>query len=127
IDAVLYTHEHADHTHGIDDLRVLALRNRRRVDVYFSRECGERLRESFGYCFSTPHGSSYPPILNPHEIVSGDTVTVDGPGGTLELSAFELVHGDINAFGYRIGGLAYCCDLSAVPQGADSMLTGLDV
>lgn len=127
VDAVLYTHEHADHTHGIDDLRVLALHNRRRVDVYFSRSCGQRLYEAFGYCFSTPAGSSYPPILNPHEISSGDSVAVEGPGGVLEFSAFDLVHGDINAFGYRIGGLAYCCDLSAVPAGSDAMLGDLDV
>ncbi len=126
VDAVLYTHEHADHTHGIDDLRVLALHNRRRVDVYFSRECGERLREAFGYCFSTPPGSSYPPILNAHEIADGDVVSVDGPGGTLAIRAFDLVHGDINAFGYRIGGLAYCCDLSAIPKSAEPALAALD-
>lgn len=126
LDAVLYTHEHADHSHGIDDLRVLALHNRRRVDVYFSQGCGQRLREAFGYCFATPPGSSYPPILNAHEISDGDTVDVTGPGGTLSLQAFDLVHGDINAFGYRVGGLAYCCDLSAVPASAQSCLTGLD-
>lgn len=127
VDAVFYTHEHADHTHGIDDLRVLALHNRRRVDVYFSRECGARLREAFGYCFSTPPGSSYPPILNAHEIADGDTVSIEGPGGTLSLTAFALVHGDIMAFGYRIGGLAYCCDLSAVPEIAHKALSGLDI
>lgn len=127
VDAVLYTHEHADHTHGIDDLRVLALHNRRRVDVYFSRSCGERLHEAFGYCFSTPPGSSYPPILNPHEISSGDSVTVEGPGGALDFSAFDLVHGDINALGYRIGGLAYCCDLSTVPPEANASLSELDI
>lgn len=126
LDAVLYTHEHADHTHGIDDLRVLALHNRRRVDVYFSRECGARLREAFGYCFSTPPGSSYPPILNAHEIADSDSVTVEGPGGALSVTAFSLVHGDIMAFGYRIGGLAYCCDLSAVPDSARDVLKGLD-
>src|SRR5690606_28505551 len=116
----------ADHTHGIDDLRVLALNNRRRVDVYFSPECGERLRQAFGYCFETPAGSSYPPILNAHEIADGASVVIDGPGGSLELSAFNLLHGDINALGYRIGGLAYCCDLSAVPESAHQALSGLD-
>ncbi|MHA6299156.1 MBL fold metallo-hydrolase [Devosia sp. CAU 1758] len=126
VDAVLFTHEHADHTHGIDDLRVLALHNRRRVDVYFSAGCGARLREAFGYCFSTPPGSSYPPILNAHEIADGQAVEVSGPGGTLALLAFDLVHGDINALGYRIGGVAYCCDLSAVPPSAHEALSGLD-
>jgi phosphoribosyl 1,2-cyclic phosphate phosphodiesterase len=127
VDAVLYTHEHADHSHGIDDLRVLALHNRRRVDVYFTPECGARLREAFGYCFSTPAGSSYPPILNAHEIEPGSAVEVDGPGGVLAISAFDLIHGDIHALGYRIGGLAYACDLSAVPDGSAEALENLDI
>lgn len=127
VDAVFYTHEHADHTHGIDDLRVLALHNRRRVDVYLSAECGARLREAFGYCFTTPPGSSYPPILNAHEINDGQTVAVDGPGGTIDISAFTMTHGDIDAFGYRIGNLAYSCDLSALPQSSLRAVHGLDI
>lgn len=126
VDAVLYTHEHADHTHGIDDLRVLALHNRRRVDVYFSAACGARLREAFGYCFSTPPGSAYPPILNAHDIADGETLTVTGPGGTLQLTAFAMVHGDIGALGYRIGGMAYSCDLSALPVSSHHAVSGLD-
>lgn len=125
IDAVFYTHEHADHTHGIDDLRVLALHNRRRVDVYHSAGCGARLYEAFGYCFSTPPGSSYPPILNGHQIAHDDVVTITGPGGELKIQAFDLIHGDIHAFGYRIGELAYSPDLSAVPSAAESALSGL--
>lgn len=127
VDAVFYTHEHADHTHGIDDLRVLALHNRRRVDVYFSAECGARLREAFGYCFSTPPGSSYPPILNAHEISHGENITVAGPGGELEISAFLQTHGDIDSFGFRIGGLAYSCDLSALPKHSAGAVSGLAI
>lgn len=127
VDAVFYTHEHADHTHGIDDLRVLALHNRRRVDVYFSAECGARLREAFGYCFSTPPSSGYPPILNAHEIADGESVQVEGPGGTLEISAFLQTHGDIDSFGYRLGGLAYSCDLSALPESSAAAVSGLDI
>lgn len=127
LDAVLYTHEHADHVHGIDDLRVLALHNRRRVDVYFSKACGERLHEAFGYCFETPAGSSYPPILNPHVIADGDIVAVEGPGGTLSLKSFQLVHGDIAAFGFRVANLAYSPDLSHVPDTAYAALHDLAV
>jgi phosphoribosyl 1,2-cyclic phosphate phosphodiesterase len=125
IDAVLYSHEHADHTHGIDDLRVLALHNRKRVDVYYSAECGARLNAAFGYCFETPQGSSYPPILNAHLIGDGDTITVDGPGGTLEFLAFDMIHGDIMCFGFRLGDFAYCCDLSALPESSEHGMTGL--
>jgi len=127
VDAVFYTHEHADHTHGIDDLRVLALHNRRRVDVYFSAECGARLREAFAYCFSTPPGSGYPPILNAHEIGAGETVEIEGPGGRLDLTPFLQIHGDIDSFGYRIGGLAYSCDLSALPERSSDAVRDLDI
>ncbi len=127
VDAVFYTHEHADHTHGIDDLRVLALLNRRRVDVYFSPECGARLREAFGYCFASPPGSNYPPILNAHEIVAGQTVSVEGPGGALSIRVFDQLHGDINSLGFRINDLAYSCDLSGLPAASYEAITGLSV
>lgn len=127
VDAVFYSHEHADHTHGIDDLRVLALHNRRRVEVYFSRDCGARLKEAFGYCFATPAGSNYPPILNAHEIVDGQTIAVDGPGGTIEITAFDMIHGDISAFGFRVGRLAYSCDLSALPASSEAAVRDLDI
>ncbi len=127
VDAVFYTHEHADHTHGIDDLRVLALHNRRRVDVYFTRECGHRLREAFGYCFATPAGSNYPPILNAHEIQAGDTIAVEGPGGTLNLQTFLQLHGDITSLGFRLHNFAYSCDLSGFPESAHKDISGLDL
>ncbi|KKB09516.1 MBL fold metallo-hydrolase [Devosia chinhatensis] len=125
VDAVFYTHEHADHTHGIDDLRVLALHNRRRVDVYFTTECGQRIREAFGYCFTTPVGSSYPPILNAHEIEPGHMLSIDGPGGSLELLAFEQQHGDITSLGFRVHDFAYSCDLSGFSDTSHEALQGL--
>ncbi len=127
VDAVLYTHEHADHTHGIDDLRVLALHNRQRVDVYFTAEAGARIREAFGYCFSTPIGSEYPAILNAHEISAGATITVDGPGGSIAIASFEQEHGSIRSLGFRVGNLAYSCDLSAIPATATAAVSGLAV
>jgi len=127
VDAVFYTHEHADHTHGIDDLRVLALHNRRRVDVYFTASCGERLREAFGYCFATPPGSGYPPILNAHEIAAGQTLAVDGPGGTLAVEAFTQLHGEITSLGFRVENFAYSCDLSGFPEASHAAISGLDL
>jgi phosphoribosyl 1,2-cyclic phosphate phosphodiesterase len=127
VDAVLYTHEHADHTHGIDDLRVLALNNRRRVDVYFSHEAGQRIVSSFSYCFTAPPGSGYPPILNQNLIVAGTPVVIDGPGGEIELLPFRQEHGEISSLGFRVGNFAYSCDLSGIPEESAAIVSGLDV
>ncbi len=127
IDGVLYTHEHADHTHGIDDLRVLALNSKSRVDVYASRETNVRLHEAFGYCFTAPEGSPYPPILNAHTIEAGREVEIEGPGGAIRLLPFEQEHGDIVSLGYRVGNFAYSCDLSGIPAHAVEAVSGLDV
>lgn len=127
VDAVLYTHEHADHTHGIDDLRVLALNTMKRVDVYYSEITGARLHESFGYCFSAPPGSGYPPILNGHIISAGDEFVIEGPGGSIAVRSFDQEHGDIRSLGFRVGGFAYSCDLSGIPDHALGAVSGLDV
>jgi len=127
VDAVLYTHEHADHTHGIDDLRVLALNNSRRVDVYFSHEAGQRIVSSFSYCFTAPPGSGYPPILNQNIISAGVPLTISGPGGDIEVLPFCQEHGEIFSLGFRIGSFAYSCDLSGIPAESYAAVSGLDV
>jgi phosphoribosyl 1,2-cyclic phosphate phosphodiesterase len=127
VEAVFYTHEHADHTHGIDDLRVLALNNHKRVDVYFSAEAGKRIRAAFDYCFSAPPGSDYPPILNAHVIAAGEDIVVEGPGGAIKLNAFRQEHGSIDSLGYRVGNFAYSCDLSGIPEASRKAVSGLDV
>jgi phosphoribosyl 1,2-cyclic phosphate phosphodiesterase len=127
VEAVLYTHAHADHVHGIDDLRVLALHNRRRVDVYFDAQTGARLRQAFGYCFEAAKGSDYPPILNAHEIEAGDVLVVDGPGGSITVTVFEQTHGNITSLGFRIANFAYSCDLSGFPEASLPAISGLDL
>jgi len=127
LDAVLYTHAHADHTHGIDDLRVLALNARKRVDVYMSEDAGERIRSAFGYCFTAPPNSGYPPILNAHNVEAGDDLVIDGEGGSIPVSAFAQEHGDIISLGFRVGGFAYSCDLSGIPDNALNFIQNLDV
>jgi phosphoribosyl 1,2-cyclic phosphate phosphodiesterase len=127
VEAVLYTHEHADHTHGIDDLRVLALNNHKRVDVYFTAEAGARIREAFGYCFTAPPGSDYPPILNAHEIAAGAVLSIDGPGGAIRIDAFGQTHGNIESLGFRVGNFAYSCDLSAIPASSEATVSGLSL
>jgi phosphoribosyl 1,2-cyclic phosphate phosphodiesterase len=127
VEAVLYTHEHADHTHGIDDLRVLALNNRKRVDVYFSHEAGLRIVPSFAYCFTAPPDSGYPPILNQNIIEAGKSLTVSGPGGDIDILPFKQDHGEIFSLGFRIGNFAYSCDLSGIPAESGDAVSGLDV
>ena len=126
VDAVIYTHPHADHIHGIDDLRAFAMDTRRRVEVYADVATGERLVEGFGYCFKAPPGSSYPPILNLNRIEPGVPLAIDGPGGPLTVEPFRQVHGDISSMGLRIGGLAYSCDVSDFPPESLPALEGLD-
>lgn len=127
VDAVLYTHEHADHTHGIDDLRVLALNTGRRVDVYFTHEAANRIVPSFAYCFTAPPGSGYPPILDQHFIKGDEPLTVSGPGGDITVLPFEQTHGDIISLGFRVGGFAYSCDLSGIPERSETTVSDLDV
>ncbi len=127
VDAVFYTHEHADHTHGIDDLRVLALNTGKRVNVYFSHEAGQRIVSSFSYCFTAPPGSGYPPILNQNLISAGVPVTIDGPGGEITLLPFKQDHGEIFSLGFRIGDFAYSCDLSGIPAQSEGAVSGLAV
>lgn len=127
VEAVLYTHAHADHFHGMDDLRVLALNNRRRVEVYFTAETGARIREAFNYCFVTPEGSDYPPILNANEIDVTSELVIDGPGGSIPLQAFEQEHGNIVSLGFRIHDFAYSIDLSGFPESSYPAISDLDL
>jgi len=127
LDAVFYTHDHADHTHGIDDLRVLALNNRKRVDVYCNEPTRRRLFEAFSYCFVSPPGSGYPPILNAHQIEAGTQTVIEGPGGEIAVLPFRQEHGGIDSLGYRVGNCAYSCDLSAVPEESLPAVSGLDL
>jgi phosphoribosyl 1,2-cyclic phosphate phosphodiesterase len=127
LDAVLYTHEHADHTHGIDDLRAFFLKRHKRVDVYLDAPTSASLRAKFGYCFASQPGSDYPPIVTEHRLTAGTAVAVRGEGGTIAALPFGQEHGDIPSLGFRFGSLAYSCDLSGIPAASLPALSGLDV
>jgi phosphoribosyl 1,2-cyclic phosphate phosphodiesterase len=126
-DGVLYTHEHADHIHGIDDLRALYLASRRRVDVYADEPTWRTLELRFAYCFVTPPGSSYPPILRRHPLVDRVPVTISGAGGSITALPFELDHGDITALGFRFGGMAYTPDVVNLPDASAAALEGVEL
>src|ERR1700704_6510030 len=127
IDAVFLTHEHADQTHGIDDLRSVVLHQRRRIPVYLNQSTAGHILLRFSYCFVSPEGSDYPPILDSHLIEAGESRTIEGKGGPLALSAFILQHGSIPALGYRIGAAAYTPDLNDIPPESWSALENLDL
>jgi phosphoribosyl 1,2-cyclic phosphate phosphodiesterase len=127
LDGVLYTHDHADHTHGIDDLRGLAQSSRRKVDTHADERTAAVLHARFGYCFSTPPGSAYPPILNDCRLVAGTWVEIEGAGGSIAALPFTVGHGDIDALGFRFGNLAYTPDVKSVPDESLEALANLDV
>jgi phosphoribosyl 1,2-cyclic phosphate phosphodiesterase len=127
LDGVLYTHDHADHTHGIDDLRIVAYNGRRRVSVYHDAATGRLLRQRFDYCFETPSGSEYPAVLEAHEITAGEPVRINGPGGVIEALPFRQRHGTGETLGFRFGGIAYSPDVSDLPEESLPYLEGLEV
>jgi len=127
LDGVLMTHEHADHTHGIDDLRALFVHKRRRIDMYLNEPTSQALRTRFGYCFETPPGSDYPPILTEHRLVPGRAVTIAGQGGPITALPILQEHGDIVSLGFRFGNFGYSCDLSGMPPESVAALVGLDI
>ena len=127
IDGIVYTHEHADHTHGIDDLRALFIHGRRRLDAYVDEATSRVLTSRFDYCFVTPPGSNYPPILNEHRIAPGTPVEIAGEGGAIPVLPFLQDHGDIPSLGYRFGPVAYSSDLVDLPAASIPLLAGLDL
>lgn len=128
IDAVLYTHPHADHIHGIDDIRGFVLQNHQQVPIWADAATMERIREGFGYCLKTPAGSMYPPIVTENLIEPMDTpVTIDGRGGAITFQPLLQIHGSIHSLGFRIGDVAYCSDVSDFPDETVLRLAALDM
>ena len=127
LDGVWFTHDHADHTHGIDDLRGFFLKQRRRIPIWADAPTLAMLKTKFGYCFKTAAGSEYPPVLDPKEVEIGQQLVLEGKGGVIEGMPFLVEHGNINALGFRIGDLAYTPDLNGIPDESLPSLTGLDV
>ncbi|HKQ96215.1 MAG TPA: MBL fold metallo-hydrolase [Aestuariivirgaceae bacterium] len=125
IDGVVFSHPHADHTHGIDELRVVALNMRRRVEIWADKRTTDALVMRFGYAFATPPGSSYPAILNLNGMEAGKAIVVGGKGGDVDLLPFQVNHGDIDALGFRIGTVAYTPDLNGVPDASRPALQQL--
>ena len=128
LEAVLYTHEHADHIHGIDDLRAVYFNmGFRQVPVYADARTGNILKTRFGYCFQAPPGSSYPPTLTMHRLRAFEPLTIAGPGGDVTALPIDQEHGHFHSLGFRFGDLAYSPDLNGIPEASIPHLENLDV
>lgn len=125
LDAVIYTHSHADHVHGIDDLRMVVFNRKERLPIWADGPTQQALYDRFAYAFVQPEGSPYPPILDMNTI-DGD-VTITGAGGAITFSPFEVGHGAIDALGFRIRDVAYLPDVAEIYDAAWSALQGLDL
>ncbi len=125
VDGVLFTHAHADHVHGIDDLRAISMRQRGRLEIFGSAETLAEIARRFGYIFDeTPAqpGTSKPELTA--RPLDADRETEIAGMAVLPLA---LPHGDRTVFGYRMGALAYLTDAKAIPEMVRARLTGLDV
>jgi phosphoribosyl 1,2-cyclic phosphate phosphodiesterase len=121
IDAVLYTHTHADHLHGIDDLRAFCQLQRAQIPLYGSQDAMDHIADKFGYTLREPSNFWDLPVLKTHAInapfqLFGQTVT-----------PIPLKHGNSDIYGYRIGDIAYLTDVSSIPETSLALLQGLKV
>ncbi len=126
IDAVLYTHDHADQSHGIDDLRAFAITMRRRIPCHMDAATRRTLTTRFDYIFET-HGG-YPAICDALDLPPlGQAFEIDGPSGAIPVTTFDQDHGEVRSVGYRFGDVAYCSDVVGFPAASMAALQGLDV
>ena len=126
LDAVLYTHSHADHVHGIDDLRTLAYRKKEKIPVWADVATQERLLGGFSYIFRTPIKSKYPPICELKLIKTGD-LKIQGAGGEINFRPLPVNHGDVDSLGFKIGSLAYIPDVLDIPSATWKELEDIDI
>ena len=127
LDAILMTHSHADHTHGIDDVRALVIHNHARIDMYMDADTSNVVTKAFSYIFETPGHSLYPSLLNEKRLVAGQPVVIEGLGGPITALPFRLAHGEIDALGFRFGDIAYTPDFKSVPPDSLAALANLDL
>lgn len=113
LDAVFFTHDHADQSHGIDDLRAIAYRMRKQLPTYMDQPTKADLYNRFNYCFKTPEGRVHPPILDLQDLIFDKSVsTIDGAGGEIRIETFEVSHGPTPSLGFLIDDkVAYSPDV----------------
>ena len=126
VDAVLYTHDHADQVHGIDDLRAFYIRSRRRIPCFADAPTSATLRRRFDYIFEASGG--YPAICDLRPLPTwGEAWAVDGPSGPIPIVGYDQDHGEVRAAGFRLGPVAYSPDVLSIPEASMDQLRDLDV
>ncbi|HTI88753.1 MAG TPA: MBL fold metallo-hydrolase [Alphaproteobacteria bacterium] len=128
LDAILYTHEHADHVHGIDDVRTLNRISRRAIDAYGSAHTMNTILKRFNYVFTPPpveggKPAFFKPCLTAHEVAPGQAFAV----GSLDVMPFAQDHGFMTTLGFRFGDFAYSTDVVKLDEAAFATLTGVKV
>lgn len=125
VSAIFYTHAHADHAHGIDNIRSLNWLLNRAIPLYADRATLDELTELFPYIFKDPPpaGRFYKPVLETHLLKDGETLSF----GRLSVTSFHQTHGTSHSRGYRVGDLGYCTDVSALSEAAFEVLKGIKV
>lgn len=126
VDAVFYTHDHADHTHGIDDLRAISVRRGAALPIYGARETLDRLARRFPYVFDDtirPLPGTSKPEGHAKVLDDGEAVELGG----VNVMAVAVPHGPFSVYGYRIGPLAYITDAKSVPAAAMKQMRGAKV
>jgi phosphoribosyl 1,2-cyclic phosphate phosphodiesterase len=125
LDAVVYTHGHADHILGLDDIRPFNMLQGAEIPIYASNETLAILRRTFAYIFEGPNGASSRPGIQLHAI-EGPFDPFGDPGSKCELIPIPAFHGPTNVLGFRLGRAAYLTDFSSVPEESKALLHGLD-
>ena len=126
VDAVAFTHEHADHTHGIDDLRAITVNREAPLPIYGSAHALDDLAKKFRYIFDDsmrPLPGTLKPEGKAHVVESGRPFSV----ADLEITPVSVPHGNVTVFAYRIGPLAYVTDAKSIPPEAIDLLRGASV
>jgi len=126
LDGILFTHDHADQTHGLDDIRAFAINQRQRIPAWMDEPTRRRLNARFNYIFESQGG--YPAIsdLNPMP-PPGQAFRIDGPSGAIPVTAFDQEHGEIRSLGFRFGPVAYSPDVNLLPETAFEALEGVEI
>lgn len=124
LDAVVYTHSHADHVHGIDDLRMIVFNMRKRVPIWADGSTQDALLSRFAYAFVQAADSPYPPILEMHTINEAD-FTLSGAGGDITITPIKVNHGSIDALAFRVNDVVYMPDAAEIYEAAWDQIGGL--